>query len=195
MAQLINLHATKVPNPKAMKFEVEGLLLTRDAWEFKNAEEAQCSPLATKLFAFNYVDQVFISINFVTVNLKENGTTWDEALTEIRAMIKRHLELSEPLIIGEPPAGKFVESQEHLEKQMIAMIEDHVRPATREDGGDITFKSFEDGVLKLSLSGACVGCPFGPRTVKNGVEVLLKQTFPEIKEVTSDDIDWSRTQR
>ena len=202
MTRTINIHAVSVPNPNAMKFTIDGLLLTREAWQFSTPEEAKTSPIAGKLFNFPYVSQVYISQNFITINKTEDSPRWEEIMIDLRVMIKRHLELNQPLLAGEPirvghkedlPASK-AENQK-LVKAMKALLDDQIKPATQQDGGEITFESFENGILKVKLNGACVGCPFGPRTLKNGVEVLVKRYFPEVDSVTSDDVDWSQTQQ
>ncbi|MCB9234862.1 MAG: NifU family protein [Bacteroidia bacterium] len=195
-AKTISIHAVQVPNPNAMKFEIPGLSLTREMYEFASPEAAQASPLAAQLFSFDYVDRVFFYRNFITVHRKEESDAdWEEILLDLRVVIKRHLELGEPVILADTPFLQDVEPKNELEDKIRKMIDLQIRPATWGDGGDISFLGFDDGIVKVKLAGACIGCPFGPRTVKQGVEVLLKRVFPyEVKEVTSDYVDWSNTQ-
>ncbi len=194
MSKLINIHATKVPNPLAMKFEVEDLLLTPAAFTFDSLSAAKRSPLATKLFGFNYVQQVFIAKNFITVTKKEELPTWDALMIDIRIIIKKHLEGSEALFdFDGTQLPVLPEGEGYLIEKIRETLDRQILPATWQDGGEIYFDSFEDGVVKVKLAGSCVGCPFAPRTIKYGVEPLLKRHFPDVISVTSDDVDWGDT--
>ncbi len=194
MSKVINIHATKVPNPLAMKFEVEDLLLTPGAFTFDSVEAAKRSPLASKLFGFNYVQQVFVAKNFITVTKKEELPTWDALLIDIRIIIKKHLEAGELLFsFDATQLPTLPENEDYLIEKIRETIDRQILPATWTDGGEIYFDSFEDGVVKVKLAGSCVGCPFAPRTIKHGVEVLLKRHFPDVLSVTSDDVDWGDT--
>jgi NFU1 iron-sulfur cluster scaffold homolog, mitochondrial len=196
MQRHINIDAVKVPNPYAMKFETPGLLLTPGSHEFRSKQEAEASPLAAKLFNFDYVARVFIAKNFVTVTKFEELPSWDDLSMEIRIIIRKHLEDGQQLfnfdhtIAPERPA-----LGDPMLEAMRDLIEGPVAQATWQDGGEITFQSFEDGVLKVKMAGACIACPFAPRTLKHGVEVLLKRQFPEVESVTSDDVNWDDTQQ
>jgi NFU1 iron-sulfur cluster scaffold homolog, mitochondrial len=196
MSRSINVLSVKVPNPMAMKFEVEDLLLTPGAYTFATPEEAKRSPLAAKLFGFDYVQQVFIAKNFVTVTKKEELPPWDTLLIDIRIIIKKHLEAEELLFTfdGSLPEP-LPEGEGYLVEKIRETLERQILPATWTDGGEIYFESFVDGVVKVRLAGSCVGCPFAPRTLKAGVEVLLKRHFPDVVSVTSDDVDWGETQQ
>lgn len=195
MQKTLNIQSVKVPNPEALKFVVEGMLLTPGAYEYDSLEAAKVAPLALKLFGFDYVRRVFISKNFVTITKDPESGPWEGKLIDLRIVLKKHLEARLPIL----PAGAGKEEElpsleSTLEEQIREVIEHQVRPATWEDGGDITFHSFKDGVVKVNLAGACVGCPFVPRTVKGGIEVLLKKFFPEVESVTTEDVNWAETQ-
>jgi NFU1 iron-sulfur cluster scaffold homolog, mitochondrial len=196
MSRTINIHAVKVPNPLAMKFEVNELLLTPGAYSFTNSEEARRSPLAAKLFGLDYVDRVFIAKNFVTVTKKDEFPIWDSVLIDARILIKKHLEAGEALFdFDSTQLPPLPEGDDYLSGKIRETIETQILPATWQDGGEIYFESFEEGVVKVKLGGACVGCPFAPRTLKHGVEVLLKRHFPDVMTVTSDDVNWEETQQ
>lgn len=197
MSRFINIHSVRVPNPRAMKFSVEGILLTHGAYSFESAEEARISPLATKLFKFDYVTRVFIAKNFVTVTKKdEELSTWDQAIVDLRIVIKKHIEVGEPIFDFDTSADKLdTEYSDDVAGRLHMMIDERIRMATNEDGGDITFESYENGIMKVKLAGACMECPFAPRTIKAGIEKLVKSQFPEVVEVTSDQVDWSNTQQ
>lgn len=196
MSRLINIHGVRVPNPRAMKFSVEGILLTHGAYTFENPVQAATSPLADKLFHFDYVSRVFISKNFVTITKKEEeNPLWEACMTDLRIVIKKHLEAGEPLFDFETSGDELEEEySDDTAGRIQELLDDTIRLATNEDGGDITFASFADGVLKVNLAGACMECPFAPRTIKAGIEKLVKSKFPEVTEVTSDHVDWSDTQ-
>ncbi len=190
----VNIHAEKVPNPDAMKFTIANLLLTKGAYEYNSEEEAKASPLAAKLFGFNYVERVFISKNFVTVTKKPNLDAWESMMIDIRIVIKKHLEHGEPLFNFEDPNQEPTYApHKSLEEKIRMTIDQQIRPATWEDGGDLRFVSFENGVVKVGMAGACIRCPFASRTIKHGVEVILKRQFPEIQSVTTEDVNWADT--
>lgn len=191
----INIHAEKVPNPDAMKFTVEGLLLTHGGYEFESRQEAEKSPLAEKLFGFDYVERVFISKNFVTVTKKPGLDAWEGLLIDVRIIIKKHLEGGEALFRFEDPGALPDEGADELPDRIRRMIDQQIRPATWQDGGDLWFESIEDGVVTVGMAGACIRCPFAPRTLKAGVEVLLQRQFPEVRSVTSRTVDWAETEQ
>ena len=191
MSLFVNVHAKKVPNPNAMCFVVGGNKLSSRPFTFKNVEEATFSPLASKLFKFDFIEQIFISDNFITINAREDAQIdWDEYHKEVRRMIKGHLEVGEPVLTNPPKQERSSELTDR-EKSIKGIIEDQILPATRDDGGEITFDRIEDGMVYVKLAGACVGCPFAPRTIKAGVEVLVQRVYPDISGVTSDDVNWN----
>jgi Fe-S cluster biogenesis protein NfuA len=98
-------------------------------------------------------------------------------------MIVSHLEENEPIAYIGIPNIQQPETSDMLEKFIIELLDEHIRPAAQEDGGDIFLESFKDGKLKLNLIGACKGCPYSHQTVQQGVEPLLKSFIPEVKEV------------
>jgi Fe-S cluster biogenesis protein NfuA len=195
MTKVVDIHAVKSPNILAMKFEMPHMLLTRGAFEFESPEAAKRSPLAAKLFGFNYVSRVFIAKNFVTVTMASEETSWDEQMIDARIVIKKHLESGEPLFNFDAEAEVEKAPLEGKAGMIRDLIEKQIHPATWHDGGEINFESYEDGIVKVKLTGACITCPFASRTLKHGVEVMLQRAFPDDKmEVTSDDIDWTQTQ-
>jgi Fe-S cluster biogenesis protein NfuA len=180
-----------------MKFSVEGILLTHGAYSFETPQEAALSPLAAKLFHFEYVSRVFISKNFVTITKRsEENPLWEQVMVDLRIVIKKHLEAGEPLFDFDTSADREEpQYTSDVAGQLHQLLDDRIRMATNEDGGDITFGSYENGILKVNLAGACMECPFAPRTIKAGIEKLVMAQFPEVVEVTSDQVDWSDTQQ
>lgn len=192
----VNIHAEKVPNPDAMKFGISNLLLTKGAYEYNSREEAKASPLAYKLFGFDYVERVFISKNFITVTKKPDLDVWESMVIDVRIVIKKHLEQREPLFNFEDPNKDPVYApHKGIDDKIRMAIDQNIRPATWQDGGDLSFVSFENGVVKVEMAGACIRCPFASRTIKHGVEVLLKRQFPEVESVTTENVNWAETQQ
>lgn len=190
-----NIHAEKVPNPDAMKFTVEGVLLTHGGYQYDSEAETADSPLAAKLFGFDYVERVFISKNFVTVTKKPDQDVWEGLMIDVRIVIKKHLEGGEPLFAFEDPGLPKDDAPDDLENRIRRTLDQQMRPATWQDGGDLWFESFDQGVVKVGMAGACIRCPFAPRTLKAGVEVVLKRQFPEVLSVTSDTVNWQETEQ
>ncbi len=195
MAKIVNIHGEKVPNPDSIKFTISNFLLTKGAYQFDSPESAERSPLAKKLFGFDYMERVFISKNFVTVTKKPDSGVWESMLIDLRIVIKKHLEQGEPLFNFTDTAVEEDPKGDSLPERIERTINDHIRPATWQDGGDLKFLDFSDGTVTVGLSGACVRCPFISRTIKHGVEVILKRHFPEVTSVTSADVDWANTQQ
>jgi Fe-S cluster biogenesis protein NfuA len=196
MTAPVNIISAKVPNPLALKFDIEGMALTEGEWNFRSKQEAQgISPLAELLLDLGFVEQVFIAGNFVTVTKRGEDPDWLEVMGMIRILIKKHLDAGNPAVLVAPKEQVLL-GLSHDERKIRDLFDNRIRPATMQDGGDIVFDSFADGVVKVKLKGACTGCPYSPRTIKSGIEVILKQQLPGVVlEVTSDDVDWSDTQQ
>lgn len=172
------------PNPNALKF-IPGLDVAESPVYFLTEKDAHNSFLARKILAIKFVETVFFGTDFITVSKKEDGN-WDVLKPEILMMIMDHFTsgLSAFDFVQEQlkPSSKTNYDSE-IERQIIEIIETRVRPSVAMDGGDIIYKSFEDGVVKLELHGACSGCPSSTITLKNGIESMLKHYVPEVKSV------------
>lgn len=193
MIKAVNIQGVKVPNPLALKFEVADLLLTPGAYTYTRDADASASPLAEKLFQFSYVTRVFIAKNFITVSKEDEEPTWDELMSEVRIVIKKHLESRQPIFNFDASQLPELPALNGMDEKIREAIDTVIQPATWTDGGEITFESFADGVVHVQMHGACVECPFAPRTLKHGVEVALKRQFPEVVSVTSSDVNWDET--
>ncbi|WP_160123145.1 NifU family protein [Rhodovarius lipocyclicus] len=171
------------PNPATLKFlpgqDVMGALGTAD---FASAEDAVRSPLATRLFALDGVSRIFLGGDFVTVT-KDGMTDWRELRPAVLAAIMAHFMAGLPVIEGEADPGT-AEDIDPADAEVVAIIKDlldtRVRPAVAGDGGDIVFRGFRDGVVKLKMQGACSGCPSSRATLKHGVENMLRHYIPEV---------------
>jgi len=194
------LYAEMTPNPSTMKFVANKLLVDDvvKSYEFTDRVAAKHSPIATKLFTFPFVSEVYIAGNFVTVK-KNNQIEWEEVSNHLRTFILEHLQSGEKIVNDDAPTvDDFIEqdaSKEQvsiegkteptsdLDKQIINVLDEYVRPAVANDGGAIEWHSFNEGILKVILRGSCSGCPSSTATLKNGIESLMTRMVPEVKQV------------
>jgi Fe-S cluster biogenesis protein NfuA len=179
----INVYTESTPNPATMKFIVNKLLINGSA-DFATKESAEKSPFAKELYKFSFVNGVFFASNFVTVTKFENDS-WEDLLPILKEFVKGAVE-SELKVQDEeqPEAGDFEGTETEVKIQQI--LNDYVRPAVEQDGGAITYKSYDAGVVTVELRGSCSGCPSSTVTLKAGIENLLKRMVPEVTEVVSE---------
>jgi Fe-S cluster biogenesis protein NfuA len=189
--KVVTIYGESTPNPAAMKFVANSMLVAEGSVEYANAEEAKNCPLAVQLFSFDGVASVFLAANFVTVN-KKPDYDWYELMPILREFIKGFLASGEKVFVG--PSGQKADenieqtaSTNKVESKIIEMLDEYVKPAVEGDGGAIHFKSFEEGKLTLILKGACSGCPSSSVTLKAGIERLLKQFIPEVQKVVAEE--------
>ena len=170
------------PNPATLKFlpgtEVMGSAGTAN---FTDAEGAATSPLAVRLFDIDGVDGIFLGSDFVTVT-KDDGTEWDVVKPRVLAAVMDHF--TQGLAVMNPGTeAASTEDDSEIVTKIKELLETRVRPAVAQDGGDIVFRSFEDGVVYLHMQGACAGCPSSTATLKNGIENMMRHYIPEVQEV------------
>jgi Fe-S cluster biogenesis protein NfuA len=179
----INVYTESTPNPATTKFIVNKLLINGSV-DFATRESAEKSPFAKELFKFSFVNGVFFASNFVTITKFENDN-WEDILPILKEFVKGAVE-SELKVQEEEQAeaGDFEGSETEVKIQQI--LHDYVRPAVEQDGGAITYKSFDKGVVTVELRGSCSGCPSSTVTLKSGIENLLKRMVPEVTEVVSE---------
>ncbi|GGC72238.1 iron transporter [Pedobacter quisquiliarum] len=181
----INVYTEQTPNPATMKFMVNKLLINGSE-DFASKESAEHSPFAKELFKFNFVTGVFFASNFVTVTKSEDAD-WADIEPILKEFVKGAVE-SEYKIKEETSdeAPSFEGSD--IEKKIQQILHDYVRPAVEQDGGAISYKSFDegDGVVTVELRGSCSGCPSSTITLKSGIQNLLQRMVPEVKEVVSE---------
>jgi Fe-S cluster biogenesis protein NfuA len=179
----INVYTEATPNPATTKFIVNKLLINGSV-DFATKESAEKSPFAKELFKFSFVNGVFFASNFVTVTKFEDDN-WEDILPILKEFVKGAVE-SELKVQDEEQAeaGDFEGSDIEVKIQQI--LHDYVRPAVEQDGGAITYKSFDEGIVTVELRGSCSGCPSSTVTLKSGIENLLKRMVPEVTEVVSE---------
>ncbi|MGE3248287.1 MAG: NifU family protein [Beijerinckiaceae bacterium] len=175
------------PNPATLKFLPGRTVSDVGAIEFTSATDAGMSPLAEALFAIDGVSGVMFGLDFVSVT-KEAGE-WQHLKPSILGALMEHFMSDRDLFVGDVEGGAISEEEffapEDAEtvEAIKDLLETRVRPAVAGDGGDITFRGFRDGVVYLSMRGACAGCPSSTATLKHGIQNLLRHFVPEVREV------------
>ncbi len=176
----------ETPNPQTLKFIPQGQIVAGDnVCEFKNQKQAaKISPLAMQIFAIDGVESIFFGKDFITITKSSDKYNWQNLKTEINATILDfYVSGKEVFFKNASRDNVYQEDDDEIVKQIKELIEIKVRPAVAMDGGDITFDSFVDGVVKLRLKGSCSGCPSSTITLKNGIENMLKHYIPEVESV------------
>ena len=175
------------PNPATLKFLPGRTVLDSGTLDMPDRTTAAKSPLATRLFEIPEVAGVFFGTDFITVT-KAKGE-WPQLKPAILGAIMEHFMSGEPLIssdAGAAPAEAdefFAAEDADTVAQIKELIETRVRPAVANDGGDITFRGFRDGVVYLDMKGACAGCPSSTATLRHGIQNLLRHYLPDVVEV------------
>jgi len=180
------------PNPATLKFLPGQEVMTAGTREFTTDEEAAASPLAEALFRHGDVTGVFFGRDFVSVTAAP-GVNWADLKPQVVAVLLDHFVSDAPLFAGggasaigvAPDADSIGDdpADADIVAQIIDLIETRVRPAVANDGGDIVYRGFREGVVYLAMQGACSGCPSSSATLKQGIESLLKHYVPEVTEV------------
>lgn len=178
------IQTEQTPNPATLKFLPGRDVMGTGTADFSSVEDAKRSPLAEHLFAIEGVAGVFLGSDFVTVT-KQADKDWHLLKPAILGAIMEHYTSGRPIIVGSAGSAAAGEGEEESEivAQIKDLIETRVRPAVAQDGGDIVFQSFEDGIVYLHMQGSCSGCPSSTATLKAGIENMLKHYVPEVVEV------------
>ena len=180
------------PNPATLKFLPGELVMTSGTRDFPDEEAAAASPLAAALFDLGDVSGVFYGRDFISVTAGP-GTDWSQLKPQVVALLLDHFVTGMPLFSA-PDASAIAVPADDTEtdddpadadviEQIKELIETRVRPAVANDGGDIVYRGFREGVVYLTMQGACAGCPSSSATLKQGIESLLKHYVPEVSEV------------
>ena len=174
------------PNPATLKFLPGKPVMAKGTLDIRSRDDAASSPLAERLFAIDGISGVFFGSDFVTVT--KDGGEWQHLKPAILGSIMEHYLSGQPLLKGAAPiqssGDEFFDPKDAETVEVIKeLLDTRIRPAVAGDGGDITFKGFENGVVYLVMKGACSGCPSSTATLKHGIQNLLKHFLPDVKSV------------
>lgn len=173
------------PNPATLKFIPGRDVLADGTADFRTKTDAAASPLATRLFAIEGVDGVFLGSDFISVT--KGDIEWQHLKPMVLGAIMEHYMSGAPVSGGEDANDNATENYAPEDEATVAtikeLLETRVRPAVAQDGGDITFSGFRDGVVYLHMRGACSGCPSSTATLRHGIENLLKHFCPDVQAV------------
>ena len=180
------------PNPSTLKFLPGQQVMEVGSREFTDEQSAAASPLAEGLFSLGDVTGVLFGRDFISVTAGP-GTEWSSLKPQVVAMLLDHFVSGAPLFHGPDASGISVPAEDAMidddpaDAEIVAQIKDlietRVRPAVANDGGDIVYRGFREGVVYLAMQGACAGCPSSTATLKQGIESLIKHYVPEVIEV------------
>ena len=168
------------PNPNSLKFLPGKNVSNKGSFEITKKDQTN-NELVKNLLSINGVESIFLGKDFISIN-KHDDTSWDEIKYIVISLINDFYSSGKKCVIEKT----LIENNENLkdiEKKIIKILNDKIRPAVAKDGGDIKFKEFKDGIVKVQLQGSCSGCPSSTMTLKQGVQNLLCHYLPEVKEV------------
>jgi len=173
------------PNPATLKFLPGRAVLETGTMDLRDPADAAKSPLAERLFGIPGVCGVFFGTDFITVS--KNASDWQQLKPAILGAIMEHFMSGAPILAEEEKAEVKDEFFDEADAETVAtikeLIETRVRPAVANDGGDITFRGYKDGVVYLDMKGSCSGCPSSTATLKHGIQNLLRHFVPSVTEV------------
>lgn len=168
------------PNPLTLKFIPGRVVLAFGSRQYENVEQASDSPLARALFSIPGVAAIFFGTDFISVT-KQESAEWPLLKTEILTTIMEHFTAGAPVVEGaDRKEEDSTQDADPIVREIKSLIETRIRPAVAQDGGDIVFHAFEEGIVKVELHGACSGCPSSTMTLKQGIERMLKHYVPEV---------------
>jgi Fe-S cluster biogenesis protein NfuA len=178
------IQTEETPNPATLKFLPGRAVMAEGTADFARVEGAERSPLALRLFGVDGVRRIFLGSDFVTVT-KADEKDWALLKPALLGVIMEHFTTNQPVMLAEGTAApaEGSEDDDEIIIQIKELLETRVRPAVAQDGGDIVFHSFEDGVVYLHMQGSCSGCPSSTATLKMGIENMLRHYVPEVLEV------------
>ena len=177
------IQTESTPNPATLKFLPGNPVMETGTANFAAPDDANRSPLAQSLFANEGVIGVFLGADFITVT-KSGDKEWDVMKPLILGAIMEHFQSGRPVIEADAADTTVADGDDdEVVVQIRELIDTRVRPAVAQDGGDIVYKGFEDGIVYLHMQGACAGCPSSTATLKHGIENMLRYYVPEVQEV------------
>jgi len=175
----IHIYLESNPNPNSLKFVANEMLVPEGmSFDFPDALSAAEAPLAKELFEYPFVDRVFYMSNFVTVT-KNEETEWLEIQDKLKKHIHSFLESGKLILDVKAPVVASAEEETETVKKIKTILDDYIRPAVEQDGGAITYHSYQNKKVTVTLQGSCSGCPSSTITLKAGIENLFKKMMPE----------------
>ena len=168
------------PNPNSLKFLPGKIVSNGGSFEITKKDETK-NELVRNLLSINGVEGIFLGKDFISIN-KYDEINWDEIKHIVISLINDFYSSGKECVI-EKDLNESSEDLAEIEKQIVKILNEKIRPAVAKDGGDIKFKEYKDGVVKVQLQGSCSGCPSSTATLKQGVQNLLCHYIPEVKEV------------
>ena len=168
------------PNPNSLKFLPGKTVSSHGSFEITKKDETN-NELVRNLLSVNGVEGIFLGKDFISIN-KYDDVSWDEVKHIIISLIYDFYSSGKDCVI-EKDLNEINENLKDIEKKIVKLLDEKIRPAVAKDGGDIKFKEYKDGVVKVQLQGSCSGCPSSTATLKQGVQNLLCHYIPEVKEV------------
>ena len=179
------IETESTPNPATLKFLPGVPVMPVGTADFAAAEAAHRSPLAAALFALPGVARVFLGADFVTIT-KQDDADWQARRPQVLGAIMEHFVAGRPVMDGQADAAledEVAPEDREIVDQIKELLDTRVRPAVASDGGDIVFRGYRDGVVRLHMQGACSGCPSSAATLKHGIENMLRHYVPEVTSV------------
>ena len=168
------------PNPNSLKFVPGKVVSNGGSFEITQKDNIK-NDLIKNILSVNGVEGIFLSKEFISVN-KYDEVSWEDIKHIIISLINDFYSSGKEFVIDNDP-NESTENLDEIEKKIIQILEEKIRPAVAKDGGDIKFKEFKDGIVKVQLQGSCSGCPSSTMTLKQGVQNLLCHYLPEVKQV------------
>lgn len=176
------IQTESTPNPATLKFLPGRPVMTEGTAFFPAKDDALRSPLARRLFTIDGVNAVFLGADFITVT-KAESASWEYLKALVLSGIMEHYLTGLPVIDETPTEADTDTDSDPIVAQIRSLLDTRVRPYVAQDGGDIVFHKFEDGILYLEMHGSCAGCPSSSATLKTGIENMLRHYIPEVEEV------------
>ena len=170
------------PNPNSLKFLPGKKVSNSESYEITKKDDVK-NELVRNILSVNGVEGVFLGENFISIN-KDDAIQWDDIKHIVISLINDFYSEGKEFVIDENLKEQYLNLNE-IEKKIVKILDQKIRPAVARDGGDIKFKEFKDGIVKVQLQGSCSGCPSSTMTLKQGVQNLLCHYLPEVKEVVA----------
>lgn len=178
----VSIRFEATPNPSTLKF-IFPMTVTEEGFDVPSARESDRSPLASKIFGFPWTTSVYIGTDFMTIT-KQDWVDWSVLAEPLCGLIKDHFERGEPVVLQSTSIMPDESANDSpTVKEIKRIIQNEIRPVVALDGGDIVFSRYENQIVYLQMKGSCAGCPSSQATLKDGIEVRMKELIPEIQEV------------